>query len=181
MRCCILLGRLMLPAPETWIAPDGTPVTIRPIRADDLGLETEFVDGLSPASSYQRLMSARRLSPDELRHFTDIDYAHEMALIAVTSVGGRERQVGVARYVKSTSVPGEAEFAIVLSDDWQKRGLGTKLLSSLVAAAKRDGVRRVVGTTSSANSAMLALAGKMGFKRALHPGSASTTTLALEL
>ncbi|HYR37086.1 MAG TPA: GNAT family N-acetyltransferase [Burkholderiales bacterium] len=171
----------MLPAPETWIAPDGTPVTIRPIRADDLGLETEFVDGLSPASSYQRLMSARRLSPDELRHFTDIDYAHEMALIAVTSVGGRERQVGVARYVKSASVPGEAEFAIVLSDDWQKRGLGTKLLSSLVAAAKRDGVRRVVGTTSSANSAMLALAGKMGFKRALHAGSASTTTLALEL
>jgi acetyltransferase len=171
----------MLPAPENWTASDGTPVTIRPISAADLELETEFVNALSPATGYLRLMSARRPSPDELRHFTDIDYAHEMALIAVTTDGGRERQVGVARYVKNSSVPGEAEFAIVLSDDWQNRGLGRKLLSSLFAAAKRDGVRRIVGTTSSANSAMLALAGKMGFKRTLQAGSASTTTLTLEL
>jgi len=48
---------------ETWTAPDGTLITIRPISAADYDLEQEFVSVLSPASGYQRLMSARRLSP----------------------------------------------------------------------------------------------------------------------
>src|SRR5205814_9853750 len=116
-------------------------ITIRAISAADCDLEQEFVSGLSPASGYQRLMSARRLSAEEIRRFTDIDYTREMALIATTSGGGRERQIGVARYVKDESAPGEAEFAIVLADDWQGRGLGRKLLASLLTAARADGVR----------------------------------------
>src|SRR5262245_36346663 len=136
----------MLPEPETWTAPDGTPVTIRAIRADDFELERQFVERLSSATGYQRLMSTRRPSADEIRRFTDIDYEREMALIATTAVEGRERQIGVARYVKDQSVPGDAEFAIVLADDWQRRGLGRKLLTSLLAAARRHGVRRMVGT-----------------------------------
>lgn len=171
----------MLPEPETWIAPDGTPLTIRPIRAADFELEKQFVERLSSASGYQRLMSTRRPSADEIKRFTDMDYAREMALIATTAVEGRERQVGVARYVKDEGVPGDAEFAIVLADDWQGRGLGRKLLTSLIAAAKSHGVRRLVGTSLSSNSGMLALARRMGFQLALDPASATITTLALDL
>jgi RimJ/RimL family protein N-acetyltransferase len=171
----------MLPAPESWTAPGGTPVTIRPIGAADLELEREFVERLSPDTGYQRLMSARRPSSDELKRFTDIDYEREMALISTIVEQGRRRQVGVARYVKNESAPGEAEFAIVLADDWQRRGLGRKLLSSLIAAAGNDGVRRLVGTTLSVNSGMLDLARRMGFTLALHPESASVTTLTLDL
>src|SRR3982751_1752690 len=105
-----------LPALETWLADNGTVITIRPIRAADLALEQEFVSNLSATTGYQRFMSARRPSLDELRRFTDIDYEREMALIATTLVQGKERQIGVARYVKESS-PGVAEFAIVLSDD----------------------------------------------------------------
>jgi acetyltransferase len=166
---------------ETWTAPDGTPVTIRPIGAADYDLEQQFVNALSPASSYQRLMSARRLSAEEIRRFTDIDTTREMALVATTPVDGRERQIGVARYVKDKSTPGEAEFAIVLADDWQRRGLGRKLLASLLAAARADGVRRAVATTLATNEGMLALARKMGFTLAAHPASASVTNLTLEL
>jgi len=115
-----------------------------PISAADLALEQEFVNGLSAPTGYQRLMSARRPSLEELRRFTDIDYERELALIATTPVQGRERQVGVARYVKEEASPGDAEFAIVLGDDWQGRGLGTKLLVSLLVAAKSRGVRRLV-------------------------------------
>ena len=166
---------------ETWTAPDGTLITIRPISAADYDLEQDFVSALSPASGYQRLMSARRLSPEEIKRFTDIDHTREMALIATMSVAGRERQIGVARYVKDESAPGEAEFAIVLADDWQGRGLGTQLLASLLAAARAHGVRRAVATTMSTNEAMLALARRMGFTLAPNPASPSITNLTLEL
>ncbi len=166
---------------ETWTAPDGTPITIRPISAADYDLEQQFVSRLSPASGYQRLMSARRLSAEEIRRFTDIDTTREMALIATTRVAGRERQIGVARYVKNESAPGEAEFAIVLADEWQGRGLGMKLLTSLLAAARANGVRRAVATTLSTNEGMLALARRMGFTLAPNPAAPSITNLTLEL
>lgn len=166
--------------PETWAAADGSVITIRPIRAEDLALEREFVNGLSAHTGYQRLMSARRPSLEELVRFTDIDRERELALIATTRVQGRERQIGVARYVKESS-PGDAEFAIVLSDDWQGRGLGAKLLMTLVVAARSHGVRRLVGTTLSANGAMLALGRKLGFRAASDPRSATITNLTLDL
>lgn len=164
----------------TWIAADGTMVTIRPIRAPDLQLEMEFVSALSPGTGYQRLLSTRTPTAEELRRFTDIDPERELALIALVRAGDRERQVGVARYVKDCS-PERAEFAIVLSDDWQGRGLGTRLLLSLVAAAKADGVRRLAGITLSTNSGMLALGRKLGFELAAAPESATVTNLTLDL
>jgi RimJ/RimL family protein N-acetyltransferase len=165
---------------ETWVASNGEVITIRPIRADDLALEQKFVNGLSTHTGYQRLMSTRRPSLEELMRFTDIDRERELALIATTSVQGRERQIGVARYVKDSS-PGDAEFAVVLSDDWQGRGLGNKLLMSLIVAARDHGVRRLIGTTLSVNSRMLALARKLGFKLARDPRSAMITNLTLDL
>lgn len=166
---------------ETWVAADGTVITIRPISAADLALEQEFVDRLSASTGYQRLMSARRPSFDELRRFTDINPERELALIATTPVQGGERQIGVARYVKEESSSSDAEFAIVLSDDWQRRGLGTRLLGSLLVAAKSDGVRRLVGTTMSENRGMLALGRKIGFRLAQDPGSATITNLTVDL
>ena len=165
---------------ETWLAADGTAVTIRPICAADLALETEFVNRLSAASGYHRLMSGRRPSVDELKRFTDIDPERELALIATTLASERERQVGVARYVKDSS-PGRAEFAIVLSDQWQRRGLGTKLVLSLIDVAKRRGVRWLVGTTLSTNTGMLELGRKLGFQLAADPRSAIVTNLSFDL
>jgi len=170
----------MQPMSETWAAADGTIITIRPVCPEDLAIEREFVRGLSASTGYRRLMSARRLSLEELRHFTKIDQERELALIATTPVQGKERQIGVARYVKESS-PGDAEFAIVLSDDWQGRGLGSKLLSSLLAAAKNNGLRRVFGTTMSENAGMLALGRKLGFKLARDPDSATITNLTIDL
>ena len=176
----VLLVHRMQPMSETWAAADGTIITIRPVCPEDLAIEREFVRGLSASTGYRRLMSARRLSLEELRHFTKIDQERELALIATTPVQGKERQIGVARYVKESS-PGDAEFAIVLSDDWQGRGLGIKLLSSLLAAAKNNGLRRLVGTTMSENAGMLALGRKLGFKLARDPDSATITNLTIDL
>jgi len=165
--------------PATWAAADGTVVTIRPIRREDLALEQEFVSALSASSGYRRLMSTRRPSLEELRRFTDVDDEREVALIATTLLDGKERQVGVARYVKESTA--DAEFAIVLSDDWQGRGLGTRLLAGLVAAAKAHGIRRLVATTHADNVGMLALAGKLGFKAEIDPRLATIANLTLDL
>jgi RimJ/RimL family protein N-acetyltransferase len=166
---------------SAWTAPDGAVVTIRPIHATDLELEREFVTGLSPMTGYHRLMSTRTPSLDELRRFTDVDATREVALIATTAIDGRERQVGVARYVKDESRLGEAEFAIVLADAWQRRGLGRTLLTKLIDHARRQGLRRLVGTTLSENEGMLRLARRLGFSVALNPESASVTDLLLDL
>ena len=162
-----------------WTATDGTPITLRPIEPDDFALEQAFVAGLSAATGYKRLLSARQLSREEIRRFTEIDSKCEFAVIATTVHDGLDRQVGVARYVKQ-GCSDEAEFAIVLSDDWQGRGLGEILLSSLIAEARQRGVRRLVGTTMSENNGMLALARKLGFSAAIGE-VASETNLTLDL
>ena len=137
--------------------------------------------GLSPVTGYHRLMSTRTPSLAELRRFTNIDPRREVAVIATTTVDGRERQVGVARYVKDDGKPGEAEFAIVLADAWQSRGLGRVLLTSLIEDAKRQGLRRLFGTTLSENKGMVRLARRLGFSVALNPESASVTDVTLDL
>ncbi|HYF20785.1 MAG TPA: GNAT family N-acetyltransferase [Ramlibacter sp.] len=162
-------------SPSSHPAPAG--VAIRPIRPDDLARELAFVQGLSRRTGYQRLMSSRRLTMAELRRFTTIDPEHEAALVAVADHG--RRQVGVARYVEQET--GEAEFALVLADDWQGRGLGRVLLEQLIDTARAHGLRALVGTTFSQNVPMLALARKLGFRTRRVPGNAIETELRLDL
>ena len=166
--------------PETWTAADGTVVTIRPISAADLELEQEFVNGLSTHTGYRRLMSSRALTMEEIKRFTDIDPRREVALIATVQVQGRERQVGVVRCVDDGE-PGHAEFAIVLSDDWQGRGLGAILIARLITAAEQHGVRRLVGMTMSENTGMIRLGRKLGFRIGKEPGNGAVTILTLDL
>jgi acetyltransferase len=163
----------------TWTAANGTLITLRPIEPADFALEQAFVASLSAATGYKRLLSARRLSQQEIRRFTEIDSGCEFAVIATIVHDEVVRQVGVARYVKQ-GCSDEAEFAIVLSDDWQGRGLGRVLLSSLITEARQRGVRRIIGTTMSENDGMLALARKLGFSTAIGE-VASETNLTLDL
>ena len=168
------------PASRPWMARDGVCVTIRPIRKSDFELEREFVRGLSATTGYRRLMSPRKPSDEEMLRWTDVDHSREVALIATTVVGGQEKQVGVARYVVEGSA-GEAEFAIVIGDEWQGRGLGSELLARLAAVAKQSGLQKLIGTTLKENHPMIALARRQGFKARSAMGSAFLTVLALEL
>lgn len=165
---------------ERWQLRDGTPTLIRPIRPSDLGIETAFAVGLSAQSSHRRLLSPRKLQPDELWRFTNVDYDRELALIAVSRIAGVEQQLAVARYVRDAS-NGEAEFAVVVADAWQRFGLATKLLGSLISAAKLAGVVQLSDITFSTNLPMLALARNLGFKMARMPGDATVKRLELML
>lgn len=155
-------------------------IHVRPIQSDDFEREREFVEGLSPRTAYQRLMSARKPSTEELMRWTHIDRSHEGAVVATVVIDGREQQVGVARYVMEDT-QGEAEFAIVIADDWQGSGLGTRLLSALVDLARQSGIRRLFGSTLSDNRGMLALARRLGFRLSKEAGAAIVTNLRLAL
>jgi acetyltransferase len=142
---------------------DGTDVTIRPITPDDAGIEQEFVRSLSTQSKYYRFFTPlRQLSPYALRKFTQNHFPTDMALIATTAVGDRDIEIGVARFAPGNK-EGWAEFAIVVADEWQGRGIATHLLQHLFDVAVHAGLIGIEGTVLSENSRMLRLASQLGF------------------
>jgi len=148
---------------STWQAADGERVTIRPIRPEDAGIEQAFVKALSPEAKYFRFMSSlNELTPAMLARFTQVDYDQEMALIAVVPEGAGERQIGVGRYVIDPG--GEScEFALVVAQAWQGRGLGRHLMTRLIELARARGVAVMRGEILAANAGMLALVADLGF------------------
>jgi len=156
-------------------------VTIRTISPDDFALERQFIDSLSSTTGYRRLFSARRPSDDEVRRFTSIDSSTEFALIAIARDGDHQRMVGVGRWVKPSAAAKVAEFALLIADDWQGKGLGTRILNGLLSEAKHQGLEQVFGETLSENKPMLELGRKLGFSFAKQPGSAAVTQLRIEL
>ena len=106
---------------ETWAAADGTVVTIRPISAADLSLEQEFVDGLSASTGYQRLMSARHPSLEELRRFTDIDPERELKLLRLDLDVGKHGDTGASESAVLNAVAGgQADAGAVGDPFWAK-------------------------------------------------------------
>jgi len=146
---------------------DGTSVTLRPIRPEDAEIEQAFVRGLSGESRYMRFMRVlNELTPEMLVRFTQIDYDREMAFIALHETDGTQAQIGVARY--NMEPDGEtAEFALVVGDDWQARGLGTALLRILVEYARLHGVRELFGDVLERNAGMRGLGARLGFEEQL--------------
>jgi len=159
---------------------DGSPLTIRPICSDDYRLELDFIRGLSARSGYQRLLSPRKLSAREIERFVRIDYARELALIALAVVDGAVQQVGVARYAPEPD-GASCDFGIVIADAWQGRGLGESLLRALVRAATQAGVPQLTGLTLASNYAMRELARRVGFSVQRDPDDATVVQLRLPL
>jgi acetyltransferase len=143
----------------------GAAIELRPIRPEDAAIEKAFVDGLSARSTRFRFSSAiRTLTPAMLARFTQIDYDREMAIIAVIEESGVEKEIGVCRYV---TLPDRAscEYAIVLADDWQGKGLGSRMMRRIIEIAKVRGLATMVGWVDAANEPMLQLCDRLGFRR----------------
>ena len=145
------------------ILSDGTPMTIRPIRPEDAKLVQQFVRELSEESRYFRFMnSLHELTEAMLVRFTQIDYSKEVAIIASTEPENAS-DLGIARF--TTNPDGEScEFAIVLADKMTGKGLGTKLMRSLIEIAKSKKLKRIEGEVLNSNHNMLKLMQGLGFK-----------------
>jgi acetyltransferase len=128
---------------KKWTLTDGTQVVIRPVRAEDEPSFVRFHHSLSDRSVYFRYFQTRKLSQriahERLAQICFIDYDRQMALVAERiDADSRESEIiGVGRFIKIHGTD-TAEFAIVVSDQYQRRGLGTELLRRLVHIARLE-------------------------------------------
>jgi acetyltransferase len=159
----------------------GKCVTIRTMQPGDRDIEDAFVRSLSSGSRYLRFHSAlKQLTPAMLDRFTNVDYPDEMALIATIEEDGGEREIAVARYVRAPGTD-RAEVAVAVADDWQGKGLGTRLLVRLRDVARAAGVKHLEASVLSHNRRMLTLARELGFTRMPEQRNASTIALGKEV
>ena len=145
----------------------GARITIRPIRPEDEPLMIEFHKTLSDRSVFFRyfgiLSLQERIVHERLRRVCFIDYDNEIALVAdLKESSGNHKILGVARLIKEHEAD-EAEFALLVSDPWQGKGLGTELLRLLVSIGRKEGIHRIVGHISAENTAMKQVSEEAGF------------------
>ena len=142
--------------------PEGE-ITIRPIKPEDAELEVDFVRKLSPETKFLRFMNTmRELPPAMVARLTQIDYDREMAFVATIEENDAEVEIGVARY--AVNPDGEScEFAIVVAEDWQHRGLARRLMGVLIETARNRGLHSMAGIFLSNNDRMLKFVQSLGF------------------
>ena len=118
---------------------------------------------LSPETKYLRFMNTmRELPPAMVARLTQIDYDREMAFVATIEENDAEVEIGVARY--AVNPDGEScEFAIVVAEDWQHRGLARRLMGVLIETARNRGLHSMAGIFLSNNDRMLKFVQSLGF------------------
>jgi acetyltransferase len=144
---------------------DGATIRIRPIRPEDEPKMVRFHEKLSEETVHMRYLQNlkldRRVAHERLTRICFIDYDREMALVAETT-GGSEEIVAVARFSKSHGRD-DAEVAVLVRDDFQRRGIGVAILQRLVEAARQEKVARLVAFMVAENLGMQRIAAKAGF------------------
>jgi len=135
---------------------DGQLILVRPLLASDREQLAARYDELSPDARRARFGSPPdQLSPRELERLLDLDYDGRFALAAFVVHDGQPRGVGVARYARRMDDPTIAEVAVVVLDAYQRRGIGTLLLTDLIDVARRHGVATFTATVRWENGALL--------------------------
>jgi len=142
---------------------DGTRCLIRPIRPDDKDRLQAGLQLLSPQARRLRFnASVDRLTADQLRYLTEIDYSDHMAWVALDEDDEAGPGMGVARYIRLKDEPTVAEGAVTVIDRYQGRGLGTVLLAVLGTSAIEAGISVFRNYVVASNTAMLELFEQLG-------------------
>ncbi|MFW9958324.1 MAG: GNAT family N-acetyltransferase [Candidatus Odinarchaeota archaeon] len=151
---------------ERFKGPNGpVDVHFRLIRPDDTDRIKELFYGLSEESIYFRFLTPlRSLRRQTLQDFYNVDQSRDISVVAVIKSdeeGETERIIGAGRYVLNRST-NEAEFALLVNDDYQNRGIGTFLLNHLMRIAKSKGVDAFIAYVHPQNQPMIRFIHKTG-------------------
>ena len=150
--------------------PDGERVRVRPIRPEDEPLMVRFHESLSEQSVYMRYFHMMKLDQrtahERLTRICFIDYDREMALVAEhTDPETGEREImGVARLSRNGAAPAEAEFSVLVSDRFQRRGVGTLLVRRLLEVGRDENLRRITAEILLDNRPMQRISERLGFR-----------------
>ncbi len=146
-----------------WMLKDGTPVLIRPMKPEDEPMVADLLDNCSDQTLYFRYFRVIKSWPHEaLIRFTQNDYDREIGLAAIGEPPGPPVMMGVGRLVM-TPERDAGEFAVIVADPWQGKGLGPKLIERVIDIARESGVKLLSGDVLAENQAMLDLVKGLGF------------------
>jgi acetyltransferase len=163
---------------ETELAGIG-PMRIRPIRPEDEALYQEFFAAVKGDDRRLRFFGAGLdLSHGLLARLTQIDYAREMAFVAIAQAAGA--LLGVVRFVADPDYT-RGEYAIMVRSDLKGRGLGWRLMQCLIDYARSEGLEELYGSVLAENSTMLQMCRELGFSIEAEPGDASVRRVVLAL
>jgi acetyltransferase len=153
------------------VSVDGRRIFIRPVKPEDAPLFTALFKVLSPTTIYYRFFGMlKELKPEMLARFTQIDYDREIALVAIDEDSQTDRLLGVARIIGDPDGK-TGEFAVLVGDAWQGKGIGSNLLEKCLSIAEKQGFKTVHGIVLHENKNMLALGKKLGFAIKRDPDS----------
>ncbi len=162
----------MYPSKYRWEIPiNGEKAFIRSIRPEDEPIWSEMVESFSPETiEYRFLGPVREVTKSMLMRYCHIDYDREIALCAIRPGKGKRKEtmLGVARLGIETADSEGGEFAVVVRDEYQRRGIGSRLMGALIEAARDRHVREIYGHVLAANPRMIAFSRELGFD--IRPG-----------
>lgn len=143
---------------------DGTRIDVRPIEPSDEPLLHEAVAAMSERTVYFRFFTPLKRMPDALAHrLAVVDYNDRFAIVGtMRRPNGKERIIGVARYDRASGTD-VAETAVAVVDEFQRRGLGSALLTILAKVAREHGIKTFSLIVLPENQQMLGLLRKMGW------------------
>jgi len=175
---------ILRPYPERLIKPatlsDGTMVILRPIKPEDEPLWLEMLGSCSKQSIYSRFRYDFYFDSHEVAtQFCFIDYDREMAIVAEVEINNRKKLIGVGRLIGDPDVE-IAEYAVLITDEWQHKDLGQILTSYCIEIAGMAGVKRVSAETTKDNKPMISVFRKMGFKVFFNDDTTVTVSKDLE-
>lgn len=153
-----------------WRSPDDLEVTFRPIRPEDEPRIVDFHETLSEGSVYLRYFHAMKLSQrvahERLTRICFIDYDREMAFVAEGDPAGDDQHREIWAVGRLSKLPGtsDGEYALLVTDRYQHKGLGTELMRRLIQYARDENLQRLVADVLTENTGMRRLCEKFGFK-----------------
>ncbi|MDA0703915.1 MAG: bifunctional acetate--CoA ligase family protein/GNAT family N-acetyltransferase [Proteobacteria bacterium] len=149
---------------ERFELPDGSAMLLRPIRPEDEPRLREGFARLSAESIRMRFFAPlKTLTQEMAARLTQIDYDREMALVLTTDQLPGEAEIFAVARLSCDPDNEQAEFALIVGDDFAGQGVGTRLMTKLVAYARGRGVGSMIGIILSENKAMLSICRKLGF------------------
>ncbi|MFW6259803.1 MAG: GNAT family N-acetyltransferase, partial [Tangfeifania sp.] len=159
---------ILRPYPESLIRTDqlkdGSDVILRPIKPEDEPMWLELLASCSKESIYHRFRYDFYFDSHEVAtQFCFIDYDREIAIVAEVEQQGKKRLIGVGRLIADPDVE-VMEYAVLITDDWQKKELGYILTEYCMKIAKSRDVKKLVAETTRDNKPMISVFRKLNFK-----------------
>jgi acetyltransferase len=177
---------ILRPYPESLISKavlkDGTPVCLRPIRPEDEPMWLELLGSCSKDAIYHRFRYDFYFDSHEVAsQFCFIDYDREIAIVAEhEKEDGTKELIGVGRLIADPDVE-VMEYAILITDKWQKKELGYTLTNYCLGIAKSRGIKKLAAETTRDNKPMISVFRKLNFKIRFNEDTTVSVTKLLDL